>query len=85
MDSETLDPDQIIKLLATKKSAISLTESNLKKMIEQVLADNPKPVADYKGGKTPVLEYLIGQVARLTKGQAGPNLVRNILVEKLKN
>jgi len=85
VDSETLDPDQIIKLLATKKSAISLTESNLKKMIEQVLADNPKPVADYKGGKTPVLEYLIGQVARLTKGQAGPNLVRNILVEKLKN
>ncbi|MDR0434973.1 MAG: Asp-tRNA(Asn)/Glu-tRNA(Gln) amidotransferase subunit GatB [Gracilibacteraceae bacterium] len=52
-------------------------------LIEDVLANNPKSVSDYRGGKAQALGFLVGQVMRLSKGQANPALVNQILKEKL--
>ena len=55
----------------------------LGKIIDSVLAANPKQVEQYKGGKTAVLGFLVGQVMRATRGQADPGAVNELLSQKL--
>ncbi|NLV92022.1 MAG: Asp-tRNA(Asn)/Glu-tRNA(Gln) amidotransferase subunit GatB [Firmicutes bacterium] len=52
-------------------------------IVEQVIADNPKSVSDYRAGKTKALGFLVGQVMRATKGQANPQKVNELLVKGL--
>jgi aspartyl-tRNA(Asn)/glutamyl-tRNA(Gln) amidotransferase subunit B len=52
-------------------------------VVDQVLEENPKPVADYLGGKETALRYLVGQVMKATKGKANPALVHRLLKERL--
>jgi aspartyl-tRNA(Asn)/glutamyl-tRNA(Gln) amidotransferase subunit B len=49
-----------------------------------VLSDNPKVVADFKGGKQNALGFLVGQVMKETKGKANPQLTNKLLVKALK-
>ncbi|MBV9129679.1 MAG: Asp-tRNA(Asn)/Glu-tRNA(Gln) amidotransferase subunit GatB [Verrucomicrobia bacterium] len=49
----------------------------------EVIAANPKSVQDYKAGKTAAINFLKGQVMKLSKGKANPNLVGEILVRLL--
>jgi aspartyl-tRNA(Asn)/glutamyl-tRNA(Gln) amidotransferase subunit B len=51
----------------------------LSEVIQQVIADNPKPVADYHAGKEAALQALVGQVMRETRGRAKPDLVIELL------
>src|SRR5579864_2136949 len=55
----------------------------LERIIEEVIANNPKVVSDYRAGKTNALQYLIGQVMKQTRGQAKADSVRSILITKL--
>jgi aspartyl-tRNA(Asn)/glutamyl-tRNA(Gln) amidotransferase subunit B len=57
-------------------------EKQLQSVINQILAANPKQVADYKAGKTKLLGFFVGQVMKETKGQANPTLL-NDLVKKV--
>jgi aspartyl-tRNA(Asn)/glutamyl-tRNA(Gln) amidotransferase subunit B len=58
-------------------------EVDLKKIISQVIADNPKQIELYKKGKTTVIQYFIGQVMRQTKGRADPNVIKELLEKEL--
>jgi aspartyl-tRNA(Asn)/glutamyl-tRNA(Gln) amidotransferase subunit B len=51
---------------------------------DQAIAAHPGPVADFKAGKAAALNFLKGQVMKLSKGKANPNLVGEILERKLK-
>ena len=51
--------------------------------VDQVLAANPKSVADFKAGKEKAFGFLVGQVMRLLKGQAAPAVVNQLLRDKL--
>ncbi len=53
-------------------------------LCDQAIAANPGPVADYKAGKAAALNFLKGQVMKLSKGKANPNVVGEILERKLK-
>lgn len=55
----------------------------LEMIVDQVITDNPKPVADYQAGETKALGFLVGQVMKLSKGQANPPMVNDILKKKL--
>jgi aspartyl-tRNA(Asn)/glutamyl-tRNA(Gln) amidotransferase subunit B len=55
----------------------------LEKMIDEIIAANPKQVAQYKGGKTTVSAFFVGQVMRLSKGQANPTLLNELVIKKL--
>ena len=55
----------------------------VEKVVEQVLADNPKTVEEYRSGKTKVLGFLVGQVMRQMKGKADPGQVNRMLLERL--
>jgi aspartyl-tRNA(Asn)/glutamyl-tRNA(Gln) amidotransferase subunit B len=49
----------------------------------QILAANPKAVAEYKAGKTASINFLKGQVMKLSQGKANPNVVAEVLARKL--
>jgi aspartyl-tRNA(Asn)/glutamyl-tRNA(Gln) amidotransferase subunit B len=51
--------------------------------VDQAIEANPGPVADYKAGKTSALNFLKGQVMKLSKGKANPALAGEILAKKL--
>lgn len=53
--------------------------------IENVLADNPKMVADYKSGKDKLFGFFVGQVMKVTQGKANPQVVNDILKKKLES
>jgi aspartyl-tRNA(Asn)/glutamyl-tRNA(Gln) amidotransferase subunit B len=53
-------------------------------LCDEVMAANPKPVADFKAGNLAPLNFLKGQVMKLSKGKANPALVGEILEQKLK-
>jgi len=59
-------------------------EGELDSIIDQVIAQNPKQVEQYKAGKETVIQYFIGQVMKATKGQADPQSLKDILINKLK-
>jgi aspartyl-tRNA(Asn)/glutamyl-tRNA(Gln) amidotransferase subunit B len=51
--------------------------------IEQVIAANPQPVADYRAGKTQAVKFLVGQVMKATRGRANANQVQELLLKKI--
>ena len=55
----------------------------IEKMIDDVIAANPKQVEQYRAGKKTVAGFFVGQVMKASKGQANPALVNEILVRKL--
>ena len=74
------DPSQI---MAEKKLSLISDETELEKIIKEVLNKNPKPAEDYKKGKETALQFLIGQVMARTKGKASPEMVNKILKKLL--
>jgi len=59
--------------------------SAIEKLCDEVIAANPKPVADFKTGNVASLNFLKGQVIKLSKGKANPQLAGEILEKKLKD
>jgi aspartyl-tRNA(Asn)/glutamyl-tRNA(Gln) amidotransferase subunit B len=57
--------------------------SALEKIIDEVIAANPKQVEQYRAGKKTVAAFFVGQVMRLSKGQANPQLVNELVAKKL--
>jgi len=81
------------KMISTGKTAAAIIEEEglrqisdagaLEQIVDQVLAANPRQVAQYKGGKTTVLGFLMGQIMKATRGQANPAAVNELLKRKL--
>ena len=57
--------------------------SALEKIIDEIIAANPKQVEQYRGGKKTVAGFFVGQVMTASKGQANPKLVNELLAKKL--
>ena len=57
--------------------------SSLEKIIDEVIAANPKQVEQYRGGKKTVMGFFVGQVMKASKGQANPQMVNELLKKKL--
>ncbi|MDR1082810.1 MAG: Asp-tRNA(Asn)/Glu-tRNA(Gln) amidotransferase subunit GatB [Coriobacteriales bacterium] len=57
----------------------------LEAIVLEVLAANPDKVAEYRGGKTGLLGFFVGQVMKMTKGQGNPRLINEILRKRLDN
>jgi aspartyl-tRNA(Asn)/glutamyl-tRNA(Gln) amidotransferase subunit B len=59
--------------------------SALERFCEEAIGANPGPAADFRAGKAAALNFLKGQVMKLSKGKANPALVGSILEKKLKS
>jgi aspartyl-tRNA(Asn)/glutamyl-tRNA(Gln) amidotransferase subunit B len=51
--------------------------------IDEVISDNPQPVQDYLEGKESAIQFLVGQVMKITRGKANPKVTTELLKEKL--
>ena len=58
-------------------------EGALEEVLKEVIAKNPKAIADYKGGKEKALGALVGQTMKAMKGKANPGMVNKMLREML--
>jgi aspartyl-tRNA(Asn)/glutamyl-tRNA(Gln) amidotransferase subunit B len=61
----------------------STDTSALEKIIDEVVAANPKQLEQYRAGKKTVIGFFVGQVMKASKGQANPQLVNELLTKKL--
>jgi len=57
--------------------------SVIETLIDEVIASNAKQVEQYRGGKKTVAAFFVGQVMRLSKGQANPALLNELVTKKL--
>jgi len=55
----------------------------LEKIIDEIIAANPKQVEQYRAGKTTIIGFFVGQVMKASKGQAKPELVNEMLKKQL--
>ncbi|HUX01199.1 MAG: Asp-tRNA(Asn)/Glu-tRNA(Gln) amidotransferase subunit GatB [Phycisphaerae bacterium] len=82
------------RMLETGKSAATIVEEEslaqtsdageLERIVEQVIAANPGPADDFRGGKDKALGRLIGEAMKASGGKANPKVVRELLVRKLR-
>ncbi len=70
--------------IVERKGLVQVSDTGvLEQFCDQAIAANPGPVADFKAGKVAALNFLKGQVMKLSKGKANPALVGEILQRKL--
>ena len=55
----------------------------LEAFVDQAIAANPGPVADFKAGKKAAAGFFVGQVMKLSKGKADPKIVGGLVAKKL--
>lgn len=92
--SSKIAQDVFAEMFASGESAARIVEQKgltqvsdtgaIEIFCDQVISENPKSAADFKAGKVAALNFLKGQVMKLSKGKANPNLVGEILERKLK-
>lgn len=75
-------PEEIVK---EKGLAQVSDESFIQETVMKVLNDNPAEVEKYLAGKETVLQWFMGQVARLTKGKADPNVTKELMRKELED
>ncbi len=78
------DADTIIEAKGLKQVSDS---GELEAMVDQVIADSPDQVAQYQaaddGKRKKLVGYFVGQVMKLSRGQANPQMVNELLARKL--
>jgi aspartyl-tRNA(Asn)/glutamyl-tRNA(Gln) amidotransferase subunit B len=74
------DPEHII---AEKNLGQVEDDSEIERIVEKVISENPRPVADYKAGKQAVLQFLLGLVMKESGGKADPKKAIDVLRNKL--
>lgn len=82
---EKIYADNIDPVAYVKENNLEMVSDDgaLDAMIDEVIAANPKSVADYQGGKKAALGFLVGQIMKATKGKADAGKVNAMLAEKL--
>ena len=73
------------KIVETKGWAQVSDLSEIEALCEQVIAGNPGPAGDFRAGKAAALNFLKGQVMKLSKGKANPAIAGELLEKKLKS
>jgi aspartyl-tRNA(Asn)/glutamyl-tRNA(Gln) amidotransferase subunit B len=74
-------PGQIVE----KKGLVQVSDTGaIEKFCEEAIAANPRSAEDFRAGKVAALNFLKGQVMKLSKGKANPNVVGEILERKLR-
>jgi len=81
--SKVLETRKEVKDFLNSDNAQISDKNELTKLIDNILANNPKQIEDYHNGKTNLFDFFVGQVMKETRGKANPVLTKEILNEKL--
>src|ERR1700730_10281835 len=78
------DSNQDFATVYEKEKPQQITDSlAIEKIIDEIIAANPKQVEQYRVGKKTVIGFFVGQVMKASKGQANPQMVNELLAKKL--
>ncbi|RJP39565.1 MAG: Asp-tRNA(Asn)/Glu-tRNA(Gln) amidotransferase subunit GatB [Desulfobacteraceae bacterium] len=70
--------------VVSRKELVQVTdEAALEAIVDRVLAANPSEVESYRGGKTKLMGFFVGQIMKETRGKANPQIVNTLLKNKL--
>ena len=70
--------------IVDKKGLVQITDTDaITAAVDAVIDASPQQVAEYKGGKTKVMGFFVGQIMKATKGKANPQMVNELLRSKL--
>ena len=58
-------------------------EDEILKVVLEVLNEKPESVEQYKAGRTNIVDFLVGQVMKKTRGQANPAMARSMMIEQI--
>ncbi|MBI4848648.1 MAG: Asp-tRNA(Asn)/Glu-tRNA(Gln) amidotransferase subunit GatB [Nitrospirae bacterium] len=74
------------EVIVKEKGLVQVSdESEIEKVIDEVIANNPKEVERFKAGEEKLLGFFAGQIMKATKGKANPKIVNELLRKKLEN
>jgi len=74
------DPETVVK----EKNLIQVSDTGeLRGIVQEIIAANPSQAEDYKGGKTKLMGYFVGQLMQKTKGKANPKIANELFSEEL--
>lgn len=77
-----VDPNTIVK----EKGLVQISDENeLENIVTEVLDENQQSIIDIKNGKDRAIGYLVGQVMKVTKGQANPQMVNKMIMEMIED
>jgi aspartyl-tRNA(Asn)/glutamyl-tRNA(Gln) amidotransferase subunit B len=80
MEMQEVTAEAIIK----EKGLIQISDAGeIEKVVDDMIAKNPKEVERYKAGEEKLVGFFVGQVMKLTKGKANPQMVNELLKKKL--
>lgn len=81
-----LDRTDTATALAQELNLMQVSDTSvIEPVVDRILSQNPDKVEQYRGGKTGLLGFFVGQIMRETGGQANPELVRNLVTSKLES
>ena len=80
MFKNDIDPEKYVEEKGLKTVN---DEGALRKTVEEVIANNPQSVEDYRNGKEKAIGFLVGQTMKAMKGKADPSMVNQLLKELL--
>lgn len=76
------DPETIVE----EKGLAQVSDTGvIDGFVDQAIAENPKSVEDFKNGKDAAIQFLVGQVMRMSRGKANPQMVAQLLRDKMGN
>jgi aspartyl-tRNA(Asn)/glutamyl-tRNA(Gln) amidotransferase subunit B len=82
---EMLQSGKLPQQIVEEQGLVQISdEGAIMAIVQEVVANNPASVEDYKAGKEKAIGFLVGQVMKQSKGKANPGLVNKLLVEVLK-
>ena len=78
--------EHLIPLEIVKKYNMEVIEDEglIDSLVDEVISENQKAIEDYHNGRTNMLDYMVGQVMKKSKGKANPVEAKNKLLEKIK-
>ena len=74
------EPSKIVEELGITQIG---SDDEIKKIIDEVLEENPNAKEQYKGVRTNIIDYLVGQVMKKTRGRANPAITMNLIKEEM--
>ena len=74
------EPSKIVEELGITQIG---SDDEIKKIIDEVMEENPNAKEQYKGGRTNIIDYLVGQVMKKTRGRANPAITMNLIKEEM--
>lgn len=83
---EMLQSGKLPQQIVEEQGLVQISdEGAILAIVQEVVANNPASVQDYKAGKDKAIGFLVGQVMKQSKGKANPGLVNKLLQDVLKN